>query len=59
MLASSGFQSSPGHAALSNCHRPLGVPGKEEQINVVLFVNEIKIIMSLKDYKVYFMCANK
>jgi hypothetical protein len=22
------------------CHRPLGVPGKEEQINIVLFVNE-------------------
>ncbi len=24
----------------SLCHRPLGVPGEEEQINVVLFVNE-------------------
>jgi hypothetical protein len=25
---------------LGHCHRPLGVPGKEEQINVVLFVKE-------------------
>jgi hypothetical protein len=24
----------------SDCHKPLGVPGEEEQINVVLFVNE-------------------
>jgi hypothetical protein len=23
------------------CYRPLDIPGKEEQINVVLFVNEI------------------
>ncbi len=23
-----------------HCYRPLGVPGKEEQINVVLFVND-------------------
>jgi hypothetical protein len=22
------------------CYRPLGIPGEEEQINVVLFVNE-------------------
>ncbi len=26
--------------AQQHCHRPLGVPGEEEQINIVLFVNE-------------------
>jgi hypothetical protein len=30
---------------------------EEEQLNVVLFVNEIKIIMSLKDYTVCIACV--
>jgi hypothetical protein len=30
------------------CYRPLGVPGEEEQINIVLFVNENKNNNELK-----------
>jgi hypothetical protein len=33
---------------LSPCHRPLGIPGKEKQINIVLFVNENKNSNELK-----------
>jgi hypothetical protein len=41
------------------CHRPLGVPGEERRrtTNKCSVVCKWKI-MSLKDYKVYRMCAN-